>query len=109
MLGLPIRYAHKWQPYPAYWALFWCLIVLFFNGWEVFTHGHWSASNFVINYINIPFFLVLAVGFQLWKRPKWTRSEDLDFVSNIPSDEEVTVAEKPPKNWFEKVVNWLFA
>ena len=100
-------YYNKWQPLPAYWALFWSFLVIVFNGWEVFTKGSWSATNFVVNYINIALFLCLAAGYQLWKRPKWTRLADLDFVSNIPSDEEVSYDEPPPKNMFVKVCNML--
>ncbi len=83
------------------------MIVIVFNGWEVFTVGSWSVSNFIIDYINIPVFGVLIAGFMIVKRPRYLRLNELDFVSNIPTDEEVSYEEPPPKSWFGKVVNYL--
>ncbi|GFZ49100.1 hypothetical protein JCM24511_06850 [Saitozyma sp. JCM 24511] len=101
-------YASFWQPFPAYWTIFWCAIVILFNGWEVFTAGSWNASDFVVAYINLPLFAILAGGYWLVKRPKHLKPSELDFVSNIPSDEEVYYEEPPPKNIFQKIGNWLF-
>jgi amino acid transporter len=36
---LTSSYHNRWQPWPAYWVIFWSSIVLVFNGWEVFTKG----------------------------------------------------------------------
>jgi amino acid transporter len=33
---------------------------------------------------------------------------EMDFVSNIPTDEEVSYEEPPPRTIFGKVVNYLF-
>lgn len=101
-------YANFWQPFPAYWTIFWGVIVILFNGWEVFTAGSWNASDFVVAYINLPLFAILAGGYWLVKRPKHLKPSELDFVSNIPSDEEVYYEEPPPKNIFQKIGNWLF-
>nr|XP_031857118.1 uncharacterized protein CI109_007503 [Kwoniella shandongensis]KAA5524189.1 hypothetical protein CI109_007503 [Kwoniella shandongensis] len=106
--NLSALYYSRTQPYAAYWVIFWCLIVIIFNGWEVFTKGNWSSTNFVVNYINIPFFLLLIGGYTIWKKPKWRKLEELDFVSNIPTDEEVAYDEPKPKTWFGKVINYLF-
>jgi amino acid transporter len=101
-------FASFWQPFPAYWTIFWGAIVILFNGWEVFTAGSWNASDFVVAYINLPLFAILAGGYWLVKRPKHLKPSELDFVSNIPSDEEVSYEEPPPKNIFQKIGNWLF-
>ncbi|KAL7423301.1 hypothetical protein Q5752_002602 [Cryptotrichosporon argae] len=102
------HYYNSWQPYPAYWCIAWCAIVIIFNGWEVFTKGGWDASDFVIAYINIPLFGGLWLGWWIVKRPKHLKPEELDFVSNIPTDEEVSYDEPPPKNIFGKIANILF-
>ncbi|RSH90207.1 hypothetical protein EHS25_001541 [Saitozyma podzolica] len=102
------HFASFWQPFPAYWTIFWGAIVILFNGWEVFTAGSWNASDFVVAYINLPLFAILAGGYWLVKRPKHLKPSELDFVSNIPSDEEVSYEEPPPKNIFQKIGNWLF-
>ena len=84
------------------------MIVIFFNGWEVFTKGHWSVSNFLIDYISLPFFIGRMVVYQLWRRPQKVPLAELDFVSNIPTDEEVACQEIPPKTWYGKICRWLF-
>jgi amino acid transporter len=81
--------------------------VIIFNGWEVFTTGYWDASNFVVAYINIPIFAILVGAYYFVKRPRWIRAEDLDFVSNIPTDEEVHYEEPAPRNIFVKFMNLL--
>ncbi|RSH95100.1 hypothetical protein EHS25_000186 [Saitozyma podzolica] len=102
------RYYNRFQPWPAYWVIFWSSIVLIFSGWEVFTKGHWSAQDFVIDYITIPIFLVLAGGFWIVKRPRWLKAHELDMFGNIPKDEDVECDEPAPKTWFGKVINFLF-
>jgi len=82
--------------------------VIVFNGWEVFTKGGWDTSSFIVSYINIPLFFTLMIGYWLLKKPKHLTSLELDFVSNIPSDAEVSYEEPPPKNLFVKICNWLF-
>ncbi|WWC68293.1 uncharacterized protein I206_102217 [Kwoniella pini CBS 10737] len=103
-----LHYYSRFQPWPAYWVIFWSGIIIIFNGWEVFTKGSWDGSNFVIAYITIPVFSILILGYWLVKRPKHLKIDELDMYSNIPSDEEVTYEEPPPKNWGVKVVNFLF-
>ncbi|RSH80779.1 hypothetical protein EHS25_007115 [Saitozyma podzolica] len=102
------HYHSRLQPFAAYWVIFWSAIVIIFNGWEVFTKGNWDASNFVVAYINIPIFALLIGAYYLVKKPEWIRAEDLDFVSNIPTDEEVHYEEPPPRNVFVKLMNVLF-
>jgi amino acid transporter len=101
-------YYNKHGYWYAAWVIFWSAIVLVFNGWEVFTKGHFTGANFVIAYITIPIFLVLSVGYYIWKRHPWLQPDELDMFSNIPSDEEVTHEETPPETWFGKAVNWIF-
>lgn len=50
----------KWQPYTAYCALVFFLIIVVFNGFAVFTKGNWSVQDFVtvsiiITFISISF------------------------------------------------------
>lgn len=34
----------RFQPYTAYGALAYFVIIIIFNGWKVFTHGNWSIE-----------------------------------------------------------------
>jgi len=78
------------------------------SGWKVFTKGHWKADTFVSSYINVPLYLLLIAGYWIVRRSPWLKPDQLDFVSNIPSDEEVQFEEPPPKNVFVKALNFLF-
>ncbi|WVQ79479.1 hypothetical protein IAT38_001578 [Cryptococcus sp. DSM 104549] len=102
------HYYNRFQPLPAYWTIFWASIVVIFNGWEVFTRGSWDTSSFFVSYVNIPFFIVLCAGYQIVKRPRWLKSEELDFVTGIPSDAEVYYEEPAPKTWVHRWCNILF-
>ncbi|OCF75472.1 hypothetical protein I204_04328 [Kwoniella mangroviensis CBS 8886] len=75
---------------------------------DLFTKGYWNPSDFVIAYITIPVFSVLILGYWIVKRPRHLKIDELDMYSNIPTDEEVSYEEPPPKNWGVKVVNFLF-
>ena len=55
---------NSWTVYATPTALTLCVIILFTNGFSVFTRGGWSADSFVADYLDIP--LVLA-AFGLWK------------------------------------------
>lgn len=102
------HYKSPLQPFPAYWAIFWSAVVIFFNGWEVFTKGNWNTSDFIVAYITIPIFFGCALAHYVVKRPRWLSPSELDFVSNVPSDEEITYEEPVPTTWFGKVCSWLF-
>ncbi|WWC88222.1 uncharacterized protein L201_003127 [Kwoniella dendrophila CBS 6074] len=103
-----LHYHNSLQPYPAYWVIFWSTIIIIFNGWEVFTKGSWNSSNFVIAYIGLPVFSILTLGYWLIKKPKHLKIDELDMFSNIPTDEQVSYEEPPPKNFGVKIVNFLF-
>jgi amino acid transporter len=44
----------KFQPYTAYFTPELCVIIVVFNGFEVFLYGNWNVSNFLVAYIGIP-------------------------------------------------------
>lgn len=44
-------YRGRFQPYAAIYALVGFCVLLLTQGFEVFVHGHWSASTFVTRYL----------------------------------------------------------
>lgn len=103
-----LHFRGPWQPWPVIWALFWLVIILVFNGWELFTHGHWVTTSFIVDYISIPVFLALIAGWAVWKKDQWQRLVDLDFVTGIPSEEDLYVEETKPTTWWGKALSFLF-
>ena len=52
-------------------------------------------------------FPILYIGARLWTGKGFIRPEDMDFKSGIEEVEAASYDEPPPKNWVEKVWNWL--
>nr|AOR51672.1 amino acid permease [Phaffia rhodozyma] len=98
---------NRFQPFPAYWALFWCIITIFFNGYKVFLKGRWNTSSFIIAYINIPIVGALFLGHYLFtKRPSFKPASKIDMVSNIPGP-EIDFDPNPPTTKIGKFLRWL--
>ncbi|KDE06473.1 AAT family amino acid transporter [Microbotryum lychnidis-dioicae p1A1 Lamole] len=95
------------QPFLAYYALIFSLIVLFFNGWEVFVHvdGHFDKATFITSYFPILFFPVLYFGYRFTKGGPLVPYGESDLISGSRPEEEEEV-EKKPKNFIMKV--WAF-
>ncbi|KAJ6586260.1 amino acid permease/ SLC12A domain-containing protein, partial [Mycena vulgaris] len=100
-------YWNRFQPYPAYWALGWSIVIVLFNGWPVFLKGQWMTSNFIIAYINIPIFGLLYAAYKIIRKSSIVSLESMDFHSNIPPPQSVDFDEIPV-TMREKITAWLF-
>lgn len=66
--GKPELPYHSWtQPYGAWVAMFFFVILALINGFNVFFPGQFSASSFLTAYIGIPAFFVIYFGHKIWK------------------------------------------
>ncbi|KAJ7485848.1 amino acid permease/ SLC12A domain-containing protein [Mycena latifolia] len=101
-------YWNRFQPFPAYWALCWSVLIIIFNGWSVFIKGEWNVSDFIIAYINLPIFLVLYAVYKVVRRSKAVKPSEMDFHSNVPPPESVDFNEPEPTTVRGKVWAWLF-
>ncbi|KAJ6586419.1 amino acid permease/ SLC12A domain-containing protein [Mycena vulgaris] len=101
-------YWNRLQPFPAYWALMWSIVIVLFNGWSVFVKGEWDVSDFIVAYINLPIFLVLYAVYKIVRRSKAVRASDMDFHSNVPPPESVDFDEPEPTTIWGKMWAWLF-
>ncbi|KAF8621820.1 hypothetical protein AX15_007489 [Amanita polypyramis BW_CC] len=99
-------YNNSFQPYVAYWGVFWNLLFILINGFQVFFN--FTASGFLISYINIAIFISLYLFWKIWKRTKFWKAGEMDLVTGIPSMEETEGPEIPPKNIWEKIAGVLF-
>jgi amino acid transporter len=105
--SLPFR--SPLQPYLAYFALCFCLIVAFFNGYDCFFPGKFSAKTFVPPYIDIPIFLGLFLGYKLWYRTEFVKLRDADLWSGKEEvDRQEALWEEPkPRNFMERIWFWI--
>jgi amino acid transporter len=105
--SLPFR--SPLQPYLAYFALCFCLIVAFFNGYDCFFPGKFSAKTFVPPYIDIPIFLGLFLAYKLWYRTEFVKLRDADLWSGKEEvDRQEALWEEPkPQNFMERIWFWI--
>lgn len=120
-----LAYWNPLQPGLAIWGVFWTMIFILFNGYQVFFE--WNTQNFLTAYINIPIFFGLWIGWSLYMRQPFWRGEEMDFVTvcltasafanmlahsrdsqGIPTIEETDSPEEPPRNLGEKIFNAVF-
>ncbi|TFK76917.1 hypothetical protein BDN72DRAFT_852187 [Pluteus cervinus] len=102
-----LPFASKFQPYAAYYAAGFSLIICFFSGWAVFLKGNWATDTFVTNYLPLVVFPIMyRIAKQYYRQPIVKPSE-MDFVSDLAEIEAITYDEPPPKNKIEAFWQWL--
>ncbi|KAI1076647.1 proline-specific permease [Whalleya microplaca] len=97
------------QPYLAYFSICFCLIVAFFNGFDAFFPGKFSAKTFVPPYIDIPIFACLFLGYKFTQGTSYVKLSDMDLWSgkaNVDSLEG-TWPEVHPRNFLERIWFWI--
>ncbi|KAJ5887088.1 hypothetical protein N7504_011135 [Penicillium tannophilum] len=99
-------YFGRFQPYSAYLALVWMVLVTIFYGYPAFKP--WSVSNFWANYtmqIVIPCLFVL---WKLFKRTKFVRSREVDLVWERPLIDAYEASFMDPPIGFWREVGQVF-
>ncbi|KAN0065050.1 hypothetical protein ACQY0O_001545 [Thecaphora frezii] len=107
-----LPYRAPFQPYMTYFGLFFLSLVLLFSGFTVFLNGLWDTSSFVTNYITIPLFLILWLGWKFYHKTKFVRLAEMDFDTgkrHLDEIDEKAKAEEAavPKSAFKRFWDWL--
>ncbi|KAJ7667693.1 amino acid permease [Mycena polygramma] len=107
-----LPFASPLQPFAAWYALVFCLVIAFFSGWATLLKGKWVTADFVTNYFPLALFPVLYAGAKFWYWKKgsslyWVSPEKMDFVTNIAEIEADTYDDPPPRNKLEAFWAWL--
>ncbi|KLT42271.1 amino acid transporter-like protein [Cutaneotrichosporon oleaginosum] len=95
------------QPFPAYFAVTFSLIVCVFKGFPVFLKGAWNASDFVAAYISFPVYVVPFVAYKIIRRTQFVRPKEADLDRDQINPEDV-VQEKVPTGAFGKIASKIF-
>ncbi|KAK8223267.1 amino acid permease [Phyllosticta capitalensis] len=74
-----------WYPYGTYACLAANIFLVFFQGYTAFLNP-FSPSDFVINYILIPIFVLFVVVWKFWHKTKFVRAADIDIWSGRRED-----------------------
>ncbi|KAJ6561622.1 hypothetical protein B0H19DRAFT_1286816 [Mycena capillaripes] len=101
-------YWSRFQPYLAYWAFLWSLLIILFNGWTVFIKGEWNVSDFIVAYINLPVFAMFYVAYKIVSKSQVIPASRMDFHSNVPQSEMVDFVEPQLNTIWGKIWAWLF-
>ncbi len=104
-----IPWKAPFQPFLAWFGIAFCSIVAFFNGFDCFFPGNFSAKTFLPPYIDIPIFLALFLSYKFTKRTRLVKLSEMDFWSGkaeIDRQEPLWPVEKP-RNWVERVWMWI--
>ena len=93
-------------PYGTYAALAANIFLVFFQGYTAFLTP-FSASDFVINYVLLPVFVLLVGGWKVLKRTRLVKLEDMDIWTGrrneLTSEDAEGVVKK--KNLIRRVRN----
>jgi amino acid transporter len=99
------------QPYLAWGALAYFVLIIFFNGFAVFTHkGKWGSSqltDFFTAYIGVPIFFLLYGFWKIFKRSKFVDPAHADIWSGKSALDAEVWPEQIPRNIVEKFWFWL--
>lgn len=98
--GIPrssLPFKSPFQPFMACFALLFSSTVAFFNGFDAFFPGHFSAKSFIPPYIDIPIFGCLFLGYKIIKRTKFVKIEDMDLWSGKEEADQLESMWEEPK------------
>ncbi|KAH0279542.1 AAT family amino acid transporter, partial [Aureobasidium melanogenum] len=99
----------KHQYYYSYASAFLYGIIVLTNGFEVFIHGHWSISNFILAYFALALFVVALGGWKLIKRTRMRPLDKVDLMAGrCAEDWEDEVAEPEPNTRVGRFNRWLW-
>ncbi|KAJ6782986.1 hypothetical protein PWT90_10302 [Aphanocladium album] len=104
-----LPYKSPMQPFLAYFSIVFCLVIAFFNGFDAFFPGKFSAKSFLPPYIDIPIFLSLFLGYKFIKRTKFVPLAEMDLWSGKAEIDrlEGTWVVPKPRNFLERIWFWL--
>lgn len=102
-----LPFVSKLQPFAAWYALVFTLLVCITSGWRVFLRHNWATDTFVTNYIPLALFPTLYTGARLYYKRGPVKPKDMDFTSDIDQIIADSSDEPPPKNKVEAFWQWL--
>lgn len=101
---------NRFQPYLAWAALVFFMIVIVFNGFQVFMitpENPFNSTKFVTAYIGIPIFVVLFLFWKIVKRTKFVKPESCDLWTGKAAVDAEYWPERKPRNFLERIWFWI--
>lgn len=79
------------------------VFLIFFQGYTCFLNP-FSSTDFVINYILLPVFVLFVIAYKFWNKTKLVRLEDMDIWTgrrDLVESEEIEP--KKTKSWCARI------
>jgi amino acid transporter len=111
--GLPrsiLPYQAPLQPYLSWFALIFFTLVILLSAFTVFINGHWAVDTFVTDYISIPLFAIVWLGYKLVTKSKTVSYATMDFHTGrrqLEALDEAALAKPEPQGVFAKILDVL--
>lgn len=71
------------QPYTCLFGFACAFVMMWVNGYNVFTKGNWNYETFLFNYLAIFVDIGLFIFWKLLKKTKWRNPEEVDLVTGL--------------------------
>ncbi|KKY20308.1 putative amino acid permease [Phaeomoniella chlamydospora] len=81
-----LPYQAMWYPWGTYASIAANIFLIFFQGYTAFL-SPFSSSDFVINYILLPVFLLFVIGYKFYYKTRWVGLSEMDIWSGRRRDE----------------------
>lgn len=97
---LPYRAAL--YPYGTYFSLAANIFLIFFQGYTCFLNP-FSSTDFVINYILLPVFVLFVVVYKVWNKTRWVKLEEMDIWTGRREFAERETQPAKPRQWWSRI------
>lgn len=88
------------------------ILVILFNGMDVFLQDKWSTTNFVTSYISLVVYVALYLFWKVTKRCKFVTIPNIDLVTGTTQFDEMDAFykenEEVPTTALKRFWRWLF-
>lgn len=98
-----LPYQAIFYPYGTYLSLAANVFLIFFQGYTCFLNP-FSSTDFVINYILLPVFVLFVIGYKFWNKTRVIKLEDMDIWTGRREIVELEETEAPkPRKWWSRI------
>lgn len=99
-----LAYQALFYPWGTYLSLAANVFLIFFQGYTCFLNP-FSSTDFVINYILLPVFVVFVIFYKFWNKTHVVRLEDMDIWTGRrePVNPEDAESAKESRKWWSRI------
>ncbi|RDL33900.1 putative Arginine transporter [Venustampulla echinocandica] len=100
-----LPYKAMWQPWYAWYGLFFNILIIFTQGFTAFIP--WDTTQFFIAYVSLILFVVLYLGHKILMRTKFVKALEADLDTGCLLHDETTWSINTPTTFWGKMWAWI--